>query len=166
MAKGIKILILLLLVSLENTFSQQLSHQVLVPVAGVSTAGGFSYSQTSGETMVEIISNPDFVLTQGFQQPGMKVSSMVKPEGNGVDVYPNPVKDFVYIKFFGDAARNFKIDIISITGTIIYTGTINFAGSYYYIQKIEFEEYRTGLYFVRIVSDDGLISRTFKIEKI
>lgn len=166
MAKGIKILILLLLISSENTFSQQLSHQVLVPVAGVSTAGGFSYSQTSGETMVEIIGNPDFVLTQGFQQPGMKVSSVIKPDGNGVDVYPNPVTDFVNIKFFGDAARNFKVDVITITGTIVNTGTINFTDSYYYIQQIAFDKFRTGLYFIRIVSDDGLISRTFKIEKI
>ena len=61
---------------------------------------------------------------------------------------------------------NFRIEVINITGTIVSPGTLNFTDSYYYIQQIEFDEFSMGLYFVRIVSDDGLINRTFKIEKM
>jgi hypothetical protein len=166
MIKGIKIMFLCFLVSWTNVFSQQLSHQVLVPVAGVTSAGAINYSQTIGETAVEIIGCSDFVYTQGFQQPGIKISPEIPPEGNGVDVYPNPAIDFVNIKLFGDVARKFRIDIINITGTIVSSGAINFMDSYYYIQRIEVDNLKRGLYFVRIVSDDGLINRTFKIEKM
>ena len=61
-----------------------------------------------GETAVEIIGSSDFILTQGFQQPGMKISSEIKPEGNGVEVYPNPATDYINIKFFGDDARKLQ----------------------------------------------------------
>ncbi|HNW56765.1 MAG TPA: T9SS type A sorting domain-containing protein [Bacteroidales bacterium] len=166
LVKGIKVSTLFFLVFACNLFSQQLSHQVLVPVAGVTAAGGFDYSQTIGEEMIEVISNPDYVLTQGFQQPGMRVTSELKPDGNGVDVYPNPAKDYIYIKFFGDKARGFRVEIINMAGSIVHTGTISFTDSYFYIQQVEFDEYKVGLYFVRIKSDDGLIERTFKIEKI
>ena len=57
-----------------------------------------------------------FVLTQGFQQPGIKVISAETPhEGTGVDVYPNPATDFINVKLFGDKARKFKIEVINLT---------------------------------------------------
>ena len=166
MTNGTKVLIILLLVSRVNVFPQHLSHQVMVPAAGIATNGIVSYSQTIGETAIEIISGSGFVFTQGFQQPGIKFSPETAPDGNGVNVYPNPATDFINIKLFGDVARKFRIEIINIAGAIVNSGTINFIESYYYIQRIEVDKLMNGLYFVRIVSDDGLISRTFKIEKI
>jgi hypothetical protein len=44
--------------------------------------------------------------------------------------------------------------------------TINFITSYFHIQQIEISDLRFGLYFVRVTSEDNLISRTFKIEKM
>jgi hypothetical protein len=165
MIKGTKVLILLLF-SWANGFSQQLSHQVLVPAAGLTTTGVLSYSQTIGETATEILSNSGFVFTQGFQQPGVKISPENPPEGSGVDVYPNPARDFISIKLFGDVPRKFKIDIINIAGTVVSSLTLNFIDKYYLIQPMEVAKLRYGFYFVRVASDDGIISRTFKIEKM
>ena len=95
MVKKTKVLIFLLLVSREIIFSQQLSHQVLVPLAGNLTSGAYNYSQTVGETAVEIMTSTDYVFTQGFQQPGIKVAKETTPVGNGVRVYPNPVTDYI-----------------------------------------------------------------------
>jgi hypothetical protein len=56
MFKNARILILLLLLGPGAImFSQQVSHQVLVPAAGVTSAGAINYSQTIGETVVEIL---------------------------------------------------------------------------------------------------------------
>lgn len=165
MIKGTKVLILLLF-SWVNGFSQQLSHQVLVPAAGLSTSSAISYSQTIGETATEIISNSGFVFTQGFQQPTVKISVENPPEGNGVEVYPNPATDFISIKLFGDVPRKFKIDIINIAGTIVSSTTMKFNDKYFLIQPMEVAKLKFGFYFVRVVSDDGMISRTFKIEKM
>lgn len=166
MFKSIRILILLLSVPGTNLFSQHLSHQVLVPVAGVISAGAIHYSQTGGETAVAIMSSSEYTFTQGFQQPAIKLIKKDTPPGNGVKVYPNPVTDFVTVELFGDVSRIFRIDIISFSGTIVRTEKMVFADSFWHVQQFPVDNLSKGLYFVRIVSEDGLISRTFKIEKM
>lgn len=166
MTKGTRVLIILLLVSQSNAFAQQLSHQVLVPVAGIMSTGDVNYSQTGGETAVEIISSSDFVFTQGFQQPGIKYSNENIPSGNGVKVYPNPVTDYLYIELFGSGARSFKIEIINLTGSVIQNEKLVFNDEFWHRENLSFEHLSTGLYFVRIISEDGIVNRTFKIEKM
>ena len=166
MVKKTKVLIFLLLVSREIIFSQQLSHQVLVPLAGNLTAGAYNYSQTVGETAVEIMTSTDYVFTQGFQQPGIKVAKETTPVGNGVRVYPNPVTDLLNIELFGDNSRTLTIEIINMSGIIFSTEKVVFTGQFWNILHYSMEKYARGLYFVRIISEDGLINRTFKIEKM
>ena len=161
-----KILLFLFFVSRAGLFAQHLSHQVLVPAAGIAVSSSINYQQTVGETAIEIIGHSGFVFTQGFQQPGVKITSEIIPNGNGVEVYPNPATEFIEIKLFGDEARKFKIDIISMAGNIINTGSIEFVDKYYYLQRVEVDQFKPGFYFVRVVSTDGKISRTFKIEKM
>ena len=138
----------------------------MVPAAGTATSNNLHYSQTIGETAIEIIGCSDFEFTQGFQQPGIKISPEQVPAGTGVEVYPNPVTDFINVKLFGDVARKFRIDIINITGNIVSSEVINFITRYFYTQQIEVGKLKRGIYFVRVVSDDRLISRIFKIEKL
>lgn len=166
MIKGTKVLIILLLFFRINGFSQQLSHQVLVPAAGLSTVGVIEYSQTIGETAVEIISNSDYILTQGFQQPRIIITTDVVPEGTGVDVYPNPATDYIYIKLFGDVATKFRIEVINITGLVVNSVNLDFSDKYYYVQQIEVASLKYGFYFVRVTSDDGKIKIVSKIEKM
>jgi hypothetical protein len=166
MARGVKILFLFLFVLWGNLLSQQLSHQVLLPLAGVASNGNLSYSQTVGETAVEVVSGSAFVLTQGFQQPCINFSGEKPPEGNGVKVYPNPATDFIKIELFGEVARSFRIDLINISGAIIWSEKFVFTGKFWHHEEVPAEKLVIGLYFIRVISDDGLINRIFKIEKL
>ncbi len=167
MFKATWIIILLSSLGLANCLhAQQLSHQVIVPVAGVLSSKAVNYSQTGGETAVEIIGCTSYTFTQGFQQPGIKVASIDQPEGNGVDVYPNPVIEDLKIKLFGSDARDFIIEVINISGTIVISERLSFVGEFNYERIMSVGKLPKGLYFVRILSTDKLISRTFKIEKM
>lgn len=167
MLNSARFLILLSLLGCSsNAYSQQLSHQVLVPLAGVTNTGSLAYSQTIGETAIEIFQSSDCVFTQGFQQPCIKFTKEDPPPGNGVKVYPNPVSDYVNVELFGDISRNFRVEIINISGTVVISERIEFTDMYWNTHQIAVEKLSTGLYFVRILSDDGVISRIFKIDKI
>ncbi|HAM09987.1 MAG: hypothetical protein A2X05_14080 [Bacteroidetes bacterium GWE2_41_25] len=166
MNKGINVLIIFLLGSVGNVFSQELTHQVLVPVAGVSSNGSINYSQTIGETAVEILNCSNFVFTQGFQQPGIKFSKENPPPGNGVKVYPNPVTDYVTIELFGTETREFRIEFFNISGTMLRVENIVFKDQYWYNQQYSVERYIKGLFFIKVTSEDGVINRTFKVEKL
>lgn len=149
-----------------SLFSQQLSNQVLVPVAGVTFSGYINYSQTIGETAIEIISSSDFVFTQGFQQPGISLVPSDLPDGNGVDVYPNPAIENVTIKLFGENSREFRIDVITIAGTVVITEKVYCIDKYYLEKVIPVGFLSRGLYFIRVLSSDKLINRTFRIDKM
>lgn len=147
-------------------FSQQLSHQVLVPLAGIASANGITYSQTVGETAVEIAGCTQYIFTQGFQQPGIKIAPETPPPGTGVEVYPNPVSDQLTIELYGETARNFRIEIISVTGSIAYSDSKVFYTQYWYKEPVDVHNLIKGFYIVRIYSEDGSIRRSFKIEKL
>jgi hypothetical protein len=156
----------MLLFSGTSCLAQQLTNQVLLPCAGLATAGVLEYSQSIGETAVELFAGSGFILTQGFQQPLYKIPDSIVPDGTGVEVYPNPATDFVNVKLFGDKGRKIRIEVIAFNGTIRSTMNLDFLTNYYIVQQIEFAKLNIGFYFVRISSDDGIINRIFKIEKM
>jgi hypothetical protein len=157
---------LLLLGAGFNLLSQSLSHQVIVPLAGLQSSGKVHYSQTVGEAAVAVIGCTEYIFTQGFQQPGVVIKKETPPPGNGVKVYPNPVTDFVTIELFGSESRTFLIDFFNISGTIIRTEKFEFTDQYWLCQPFAVENFSKGLFLIRILSTDGLINRTFKIEKL
>jgi hypothetical protein len=160
-----KFFILVVFFIVTDAHSQQLSMQVIVPTAGVILSSGYNYSQTIGEAAVEIVSSTDYVLTQGFQQPPVKFID-IQHNGNGVNVYPNPAVDYVKVELFGDIAREYRISIINITGTIVHSDDLIFGEKFWHVQEIPVSDLVRGFYFVRVLSKDGVISRTFKIEKM
>jgi hypothetical protein len=149
-----------------NAVSQHLSHKVLVSAANVVSAGDINLAQTIGEAVVATVGNDGYDLTQGFQQPRFVLSLTSAPEGTGVKVYPNPSTYYVNIEFFGETSRAFSISIFNINGTIVYTQDLNFNDRYWYIQEIPVTSLARGFYFIRVISKDGVINRTFKMEKM
>lgn len=164
--KGYKILLLFLILSGVTAYSQQLSRQVLVPLAGLASGNNLSYSQTVGETAVQIASCSEYIFTEGFQQPGFRLKSEIEPQGTVAKVYPNPVNDFVTIELHGDASRTFKIDFINIAGTIVISERKVFNDKFWYKDLLNLESLARGFYLIRIYSEDGMVNQTFKIEKL
>lgn len=161
-----KLLVIGFLSLTATVYSQQLSHQVLVPLAGVISGNNVNYSQTVGETVVEIVGCSEYFFTQGFQQPGIKVTPETPPPGTGINVYPNPVSDFLTIELFGESARTFRVDIINATGTVVLSERKAFSDRFWYKEAQNIENLISGIYLVRIISEDRVINRTFKIEKL
>lgn len=163
--RGISILILFLALMTEG-LSQDVSHQVLAPLSSIADAGSLNISQTAGEAMVEGLYGLDYDLTQGFHQPGIDMSRPEPPEGNGVEVYPNPVVDILKIELFGVEAADFDVVLFGLNGAVYYKRTISCGRDYWRIESVDLGRYKRGMYFVRIKSRDNRISRLFKIEKM
>jgi hypothetical protein len=164
--KSSKVFVILLFLFGTVTNAQHLSNQVIVPLGEVVSKEGVFYSHTIGETAVELFSSHGYYLTQGFQQPLIKFLPGTKPTGSGVKVYPNPVIDNISVELFGENSGSFSITIINMGGTIVFSDRISFIEGYWQIINIPVSSFSRGLYFVRILGGDGIISRTFKIDKV
>jgi hypothetical protein len=115
---------------------------------------------------VEIVGCSEYLFTQGFQQPGIKIIHETPPPGTGVKVYPNPVSDFLTIELYGESPRVFRVDIINATGTIVSSERKAFSDRFWYREPENIENLIKGFYVVRIMSEDRMINRIFKIEKL
>ena len=156
------------------TFSQKeynLSHQVLVPAGNLVTLTGMTYQQTVGETAVEV-SLPDYYnISQGFQQPRfIPEKSLPVREGNGVDFFPNPVTEannhMFYVRMYGILARHYRITVISLIGSLMYTKELDLSADHDFIQEISIGHFGNGIFVATVISADGVINRSFKIEKL
>ncbi len=159
------------------TFSQKaynLSQQVMVPAGNLVTAGNITYQQTVGETAVEISLPSFYNLSQGFQQPRfIPPSSFPVREGNGVDFFPNPVSKFIperpdifSVRMYGVMSRHYRITIINLLGSLMYVKETEFSGEHDVTHDINMGHYGKGTYIATVISADGVINRSFKIEKL
>lgn len=164
--KSYLILLLCLPGNYALSYSQQLSHQVLVPLAGIASTSSISYSQTAGETAVEIEGCTEYILTQGFQQPRCIMKNENQKPGTGVNVYPNPADDYITIEMYGESAMTFRVDFINMTGMVVQSERKVFSGKFWYKDPLDIQSLLRGFYLVRVYSEDGLVNRSFKIEKL
>lgn len=160
------LLFIFLLFQWDHLPAQELSSQVLVPLAGIAGSQNVEYTQTSGEPVIGILGSDDIVLTQGFQQPRFIFRKEAPPVGNGANVFPNPVKDVINVELFGNTDRSFTVEIMNLAGSILVSEKQSFTGTYWQILQYPAKSLSRGLYIVRIKSDDGVISRVFKLNKI
>ena len=160
-------LIILFITVLYCTVSgQEISHKVLVPLASFKTIGGYCVSQTIGEPVVKYLPGETYDLTQGFQQPSVTVDRPEPPQGTGVKVYPNPVKNTLKLELFGAKSAEYHLTIFGLNGSIYLRNTYNCVGKYWHIIPLDLSKYRRGTYFVRVEDNTGAVRRLFKIEKM
>lgn len=160
------IFIVCLIISSMHIYAQHVSHQVLVPVASVVSTSSYCVSQSIGEVVVQYIHSDNIDLTQGFQQPSTKRFDVVPPNGNGVKVYPNPVKTILTLELFGDLSTKYRLVIFGINGSIYRESTYTCIDKYWHKIPIDVSDFSRGTYFLKVIAFDGTISRLFKVEKM
>jgi PKD repeat protein len=84
------------------------------------------------------------------------VTKVVRIDNPELDVYPNPVKDVVKIKFGSPVDGNIQIGIMNIAGKSVYTQSINAQGL---IQtEVNVNQLNPGIYFLRIMNGKNRIA--------
>ena len=79
-----------------------------------------------------------------------------KPNEITTNVFPNPVNDMINIKtnFENNEASN--LQITDVTGKIVYQTTSVFLNNYFNVSN-----YKSGVYFVKIISKEGIFNTKF-----
>lgn len=119
----IKLLLFPLLIWVTFSYGQTLSPSVIALAGGYEkTPGGTTISWTLGEPVVDPIRSGNVLLTQGFQQPDLKVSTgFVDPAfAFGLKTYPNPVSSELIMETDFLEAVNFRM--VDVTGRLIKEG--------------------------------------------
>ena len=138
--------------------------QQVVSSAGASAEGtGVQLSWTIGEPLIETFTGSSAILTQGFHQSKLTVTPIDVIPAPDLDlaVYPNPVSTALHLQATGKkTVQNLKYALYNIEGKMILVKP--FVNS---PEEINMELYRSGTYFLKVMRNDNIPLRTFKVIK-
>ncbi|TVR72594.1 MAG: T9SS C-terminal target domain-containing protein [Marinilabiliales bacterium] len=159
-----QILVLIAIVSLSLPLAgQSLSPFVVSAAGGFSSNGDVNLSWTSGETVTETRFSNDFILTQGFQQPDMRIVSAEHiNEPFDLRVYPNPATDFVRVEWSREIEGYISVELYDLVGRKLIDRQSD--GSTDYI-NIELQSLQRSTYLLKVFTSEGDFSKTYRIVK-
>ncbi len=148
--------------------AQSLSPTVIASWGKFTTTGGYSLSQTAGETMIETFSSANNFLTQGFQQPEEKDVAVQELSENGLNIkiYPNPTMNEITVQLESNDGKSYSAVLYDVLGRLLQVpGTMNNSGTQQE-QTFDMTLLAAATYFVCISDDKGQIIHSFKVQKI
>lgn len=149
------VLLLFFIINTSVIQAQMLTPEVIACSGGEYSNAYASMSVTIGETVTETISGQDYMLTQGFQQSSyirVNINEQKNKEFEVV-IYPNPVKDVLNVKFFGDLSSYTVIRISNVLGNVLYTRPVH------YNEKnivLDIADLSAGVYMLQIIDKNSI----------
>ena len=143
--------------------ADRIAAQQVISTAGESfTSPSFgTISWTIGELLINTYSSGEIVLTEGIQQSNLLVTAISIPESAPfhLNVFPNPVTDFIHIQ--GDFSENesYSIRVVSSDGILVLKKEIISES-----QSLDFTHFMPGNYIL-IISDEKQSGAKYKIIK-
>jgi hypothetical protein len=137
------------------------AQEVLTPSAGYFATSSMSLNWTIGEIAIETYTNDDFMLTQGFNQASIIITSNTEDFLTDITIsfYPNPVKDIFTIKAETEYMTQLTAEVYDLAGTKLISENINPGNT-----QINTESLKTSEYILRIY-DNLQVIKSFKFIK-
>jgi Secretion system C-terminal sorting domain len=153
-----KIMILLLLVFSSTAMMAQ---QIVATAGGTLGNASGSISYTIGEGIAQTFSRGDKVLTQGFQQSYLSVSTekTILDLNFSITVFPNPTTDVVTLRVAKENPSGLLYLLYDLNGRLLSKKVIENSDT-----TVPFQSLQTGTYLLEVM-DGKLGLKTFKIIK-
>ncbi len=116
-------------------------------------------SWTIGEPITNTATNPNNILTQGFNQSVLLITAIDEKQNSNITVTPNPTADFVTISIHENDLENAQYLLHDINGKLILQSIIQDTQT-----KIPFTELAKATYFVEVLTNNQK-TKTFRIIK-
>jgi hypothetical protein len=147
--------------------SQTISPQVIASGGDFYTGVGVSLSWTLGELITETVTDGNYILTQGFQQPHYIISAIDDPKTEenplgDINIYPNPVADQLNVAFKDMNQQNIVITLFDFNGKILIN---DIAENTTVIKQLDMTFVAKGTYILRCSTKDGKAVKSFKVVK-
>lgn len=144
-------------------FAKMAVAQSVVSTAGATaTMPGYQLSWTVGEPVISTYVGSSRILTQGFHQSKLIVTSLRDFQVSGVKLtlYPNPLLEKIFVKSEGNKENDLRYSVLSTEGRLLQEGRIESS-----LHAIDMQNYSSGSYLLRISKSNGKRIQVFKVIK-
>jgi len=141
--------------------AQTVSPSVIASSGGHAQGEGLTISWTLGEMAIETLQNDNLILTQGFHQTDLIVTSIYEAKWLDllVNAFPNPVKKQLTVSVLEGATDNIRFGLADLQGSLLLEGELKGRET-----NIDLATFMPGIYFLTL-SIKGEQVKTFRIIK-
>jgi len=152
---------ILLLAFLSIAYSELGAQEVISSSGNYLKKTNLSISWTLGETVCATGHNSDHIITQGFQQSKLQVTSIrdLTKQNVNFHVFPNPTRDKIIISIKGKKSP-FHLKLFNTNGELLLTKN-NVTNE----TSLNMKNYKAAIYILRITDNRNNIIKMFKIVK-
>lgn len=152
-----RILALFFIVATYSSFAQEMPIKVIASAGTTSTSSNISVSWTLGEMAVASLSTDSYLLTEGFHQGDLFLTSIdddVNFTALDVDIYPNPVSSTFNILVTSnvEVEKQTSIQIVDVTGRVVYSKNVPIIQNEPYTVSVR--HLNRGIYIVRVINSN------------
>lgn len=133
-----------------------LGQEVISPSGNAYNNGGVHLYWTIGEPVITTEDDGNNIITQGFHQPQVTISTIKESTKTTFTVYPNPTTNYFTIE--ADNKVNSSVFLTDLNGKNIQSFLLNELTT-----QINIEEYPAGIYLLTIKENKAI--NTYKIIK-
>jgi hypothetical protein len=153
--------ILILSVSLFLTVISSYGQELVSTSSGDCANTTYQLSWSIGEPISETFAQSNKIVTQGFQQSKLIITSIKTVSGfnYSVGVFPNPTVDVINLKIDKGDFSKIKCVIYNLNGDLVINQSFNSTGL-----QVNLEKFPSATYIMRIFENNNEI-QTFKIVK-
>jgi hypothetical protein len=135
----------------HQTLSAQSLERYVVGSAGASASGGnVSVDYTIGETLVQTVSGPGNILTQGFHQPAGVGVSVQDVSAFSYKVFPNPFTDMVQVELNLENISFVQLLLVDLYGRVIYMEEKNRLNAGTHLLPVTTSQLASGSYLLSV----------------
>lgn len=163
--KSVFFLIVCFAVAVSFAQAQSTTPTVIATQGDYFTSSSGKISWTLGEIVTETLSTSGNKLTQGFQQPDLRIDNYIHEiDGNVLSVYPNPTFDEVIIDLSKMTAGNYSFSVFNMAGQLMNQGAFT-GGTGESINHLSFRNYAGGNYLLVVSNTNNKYQNSIKIFK-
>lgn len=143
--------------------AQSITPEVIASAGEHYDNGSVQLSWTLGEVMIDTYDNGNNIVTQGFHQTQLTVTSIERELVDiEMNVYPNPTSEFLNIEL-GRNDKDIDLQLYDMSGKLIHKDVINAYDTKYVLPM---QSVATGKYLVQMQSEDGKVNTTHQVVKL
>jgi len=146
-----------------SALGQSISPEVIASAGDDFTGGGVQLSWTIGEPIIETVSAGGNIITQGFHQTELTITSIDEENAGNLEVsiYPNPTSGNVIVSVPNNQTE-FSIDLYDLNGKLIESKKLKSNTDQ---EDLDLSNLANSYYLLRLSSEESGYSSTHKVQK-
>jgi hypothetical protein len=138
------------------------SQQVIAAAGGSGSGTDIQLSWTIGEPIIETFTGTSLILTQGFHQSKLNITTIEPISFHTLElkVYPNPFSDQLNINIIKGEWNNLYFRLYTTGGKLLMKNPFQNQ-----VETLNMEPYASGIYFLKVICHTDGLEQTFIVVK-